>query len=68
MLLGQGDGLAQSMRQVPPHYFTEEFSLSRYASPQLTFPTPVVSILLGRYSIVFVPSLIKHIDCPYVSL
>ncbi|KAA6426324.1 MAG: VPS54 isoform 2 [Trebouxia sp. A1-2] len=29
MLLSQGDGLAQSMRQVPPHYFTEEFSLSR---------------------------------------
>ena len=29
MLPSQGDGLAQSMRQVPTQYFTEEFSLSR---------------------------------------
>jgi len=33
------------MRQVPPHYFIEEFSLSRYAFAQLAFPTPVVSVL-----------------------
>ena len=26
----QGDGLAQAMRQVPPRYFTEDFTLSRY--------------------------------------
>ncbi|DBA81853.1 hypothetical protein WJX77_011322 [Trebouxia sp. C0004] len=29
MLLSQGDGLAQSMRQVPSVYFTEDFCLSR---------------------------------------
>ena len=30
VLHSQGDGLAQAMRQVPPHYFTEDFTLSRY--------------------------------------
>ena len=61
MLLSQGDGLAQSMRQVPPHYFTEEFSLSRSAFPLLAFPAPFVSLLLGRYSIV--PSLLTAHFC-----
>ena len=30
LLHSQGDGLAQAMRQVPPQYFTEDFTLSRY--------------------------------------
>ena len=32
VLHSQGDGLAQAMRQVPPHYFTQDFTLFRYGT------------------------------------
>ena len=38
MLHSQGDGLAQAMRQVPPQYFTEDFTLSRCGSIMARWP------------------------------
>ncbi|KAL3152085.1 hypothetical protein ABBQ32_001192 [Trebouxia sp. C0010 RCD-2024] len=39
MLHSQGDGLAQAMRQVPPQYFTEDFTLSRAETWQEVCPS-----------------------------